>query len=106
MGYLTVPRSLQLVLSLVLLTTCAACAGPGPPAKRSHAPEVSASALDLNTASEKQLRLLPGVGPVTAGKIVAYRNKNGRFARVEHLLLVDGISESKFRKLRRYVTVR
>jgi competence ComEA-like helix-hairpin-helix protein len=61
--------------------------------------------VDLNTATEKQLEQLPGVGPTTAKAIIEFRTKAGRFRRVEDLLVIRGISESKLKKIRPYVTV-
>ena len=61
--------------------------------------------VDLNTATEKQLEQLPGVGPTTAKAIVEFRNKAGRFRRVEDLLVIRGISESKLEKIRPYVII-
>ncbi|HXX18922.1 MAG TPA: helix-hairpin-helix domain-containing protein [Candidatus Acidoferrum sp.] len=61
--------------------------------------------VDLNTATEKQLEQLPGVGPTTAKAIVEFRAKSGRFRRIEDLLVIRGISESKLEKIRPYVTI-
>jgi competence protein ComEA len=61
--------------------------------------------VDLNTASPDQLDTLPGVGEVTAKRIVDWRTQHGRFSTVEQLRDVDGIGESKFGKLREQVTV-
>jgi competence protein ComEA len=47
--------------------------------------------IDINHASEAELTALPGVGPVTAAAIVAYREAHGPFASVEELALVEGI---------------
>jgi competence protein ComEA len=64
-----------------------------------------AKPINLNTATSAQLQALPGVGPVTAKAILDFRAKSGPFHRVEDLLAVHGISQSKLKKLRRYVTV-
>jgi len=48
--------------------------------------------IDLNHADAKELELLPGVGPVTAEAIVAYRESHGLFAGPEDLLRVPEIS--------------
>ncbi|TWP47364.1 ComEA family DNA-binding protein [Lentzea tibetensis] len=55
--------------------------------------------LDLNTATQAQLDELPGVGPVTAQRIVDWRTRHGPFASVEQLREVDGIGDSKLAKL-------
>lgn len=55
--------------------------------------------LDLNTATQAQLDDLPGVGPVTAQRIVDWRTRHGPFASVDQLREVDGIGESKLAKL-------
>jgi len=61
--------------------------------------------VDLNTATEKQLEQLPGVGPTTAKAIVEFRTKSGRFRRIEDLLVIRGISESKLERIRPYVFI-
>jgi competence protein ComEA len=62
-------------------------------------------ALDLNTATVEQLDGLPGVGPVTAAAIVAWRQANGRFTSVDQLADVDGIGPARLEKLRPLVRV-
>jgi competence ComEA-like helix-hairpin-helix protein len=54
----------------------------------------------LNSATGAELERLPGIGRVLAERIVAHRNRYGPFRRVEHLMIVRGISERKFRELR------
>ncbi len=61
--------------------------------------------IDLNTATVKQLEQLPGVGPTTAKAIVEFRTKTGRFQRVTDLLVIRGVSESKLKKMRPYITI-
>jgi competence protein ComEA len=62
--------------------------------------------LDLNTATAAQLDDLPGVGTVTAQRILAYRTERGHFTAIEQLRQVDGIGESRYTKLKDLVTVR
>jgi competence protein ComEA len=72
------------------------------PAQPASAPDVP---IDLNGATVEQLDALPGVGPVTASAIVAWRTANGRFANVEQLGEVDGIGPARLEKLRELVHV-
>lgn len=61
--------------------------------------------IDLNTATPQQLDDLPGVGPITAAAIVAWRAANGRFTSVDQLADVDGIGPARLEKLRALVHV-
>lgn len=56
--------------------------------------------VDLNTADQAALETLPGVGPVTAQRILAWREENGRFSSAEELLEVSGIGERTLEQLR------
>ena len=62
--------------------------------------EISPNAIDINTASVAELEALPGIGQAIANRIVEYRQQNGKFRKPEHLLLVPGISDTKFRRIR------
>jgi len=59
---------------------------------------VDAGKLDVNTAAEKQLRDLPGIGPVLAQRIIAARP----FRSADDLKKVNGIGEKKYEKIRPY----
>jgi competence ComEA-like helix-hairpin-helix protein len=61
--------------------------------------------IDLNVANIKELEELPGVGQTTAQAILDFREKSGRFRRVEDLLVIRGISQAKLEKMRPYLTV-
>ncbi|MEE9285587.1 MAG: helix-hairpin-helix domain-containing protein [Dehalococcoidia bacterium] len=62
--------------------------------------------LNINTATQQQLEELPGIGPRRAGAIVAFREANGGFQRVEDLLLVDGIGPTTLERIRPHISVR
>jgi competence protein ComEA len=101
-------------------TTWSATTPPGsrPPAKRSpdpadDAPRVSKSnrkeltgKLNLNTATEDQLMLLPTVGPAKAERIVAWRKRNGAFKRPADLRRVKGFGYKTFKRLEPYLDVK
>ncbi len=62
--------------------------------------------LDLNTATAAELEALPDIGTVKAQAIIAYRQQNSRFQRLEDLLKVPGIGSGILDKIRDLVTVR
>ncbi|EJF41675.1 putative ComE operon protein 1 [Clostridium sp. MSTE9] len=61
--------------------------------------------VNLNTADAEELETLPGIGPATAQKIIAYRESVGAFQSTEELMQVGGIGEKTFEKLKELVTV-
>lgn len=76
-----------------------------PSAADPAAPAAPAGKVNLNSAGVAQLDALPGVGPVTAQRIVEWRTRNGRFTRVDQLREIEGIGERKLGQLRDLVTV-
>src|SRR5512132_492511 len=77
---------------------------PPPPPDAAAGPASPSAPLDLNTATVEQLDTLPGVGEVTAGRIVAYRSAHP-FTTVDELLEVPGIGQRRFEQLKDLVTV-
>jgi len=61
--------------------------------------------IDLNAADWAELALLPGIGEVTAKRVVAYRTKIGGFSRLEQLAEVRGISRGRVDALRDCVVI-
>lgn len=65
----------------------------------------SAELININTASAEELEALPRVGPSTAEKIVAYREGNGPFERIEDIQNVSGIGPATFEGMREMIRV-
>ncbi|MBV2363080.1 ComEA family DNA-binding protein [Streptomonospora sp. NEAU-YY374] len=85
----------------------AGASGAPPGAGGAPAPGAGAAAgpIDLNTATADHLQQLPGVGPVLAERIIAFRTRNGGFTAVEQLQDVSGIGEKRYAELRPLVRV-
>ena len=62
--------------------------------------------IDINAATLEEFESLPGIGPVTAERIIRYRDINGRFDIVEDLTEVSGIGEKTLEKLRDRIVAR
>ena len=60
--------------------------------------------VDLNRATAVELQAIPGIGPVIAGRIVAYREQHGAFATPEELMEVPGVGAKTFARIAPLVT--
>ena len=65
--------------------------------------ETSIRKININTADNDELQQIPGIGPVTAADIIAYRDANGPFTDPSQLLYIDGIGQKKFLLLLEYI---
>lgn len=61
--------------------------------------------ININTATAEELDALPGVGEVTAARIIAYRDQNGPFRTVDDLIQVEGIADRTIDAFRDMVTI-
>ena len=77
-------------------------AGPGAEPAGGTGPDAP---IDLNTAGQAELEMLPGVGPATARRILDERSRQGGFTSVRDLLRVPGIGERRFAELKDRVRV-
>jgi competence protein ComEA len=62
--------------------------------------------INLNTATQAELRTLPGIGPALARRIVEFREKQHGFKRVEELLAIPGMSEKKWKAIKDKIEVK
>jgi competence protein ComEA len=64
-----------------------------------------AAPVNLNTATSEELQLVPGIGPVTAEKILQMRKSYGAFKSVDDLSAIRGIGPKRLEKMRKYLTI-
>lgn len=61
--------------------------------------------ININTANSDELQQVPGIGPVTAEKILQMRKSYGAFKSVDDLLAIKGLGKKRLEKMRKYLTV-
>lgn len=79
--------------------------GAGPLGGTGSGTGTGAGKINLNTATAAELEELPGVGPVTASSIIAFREEHGAFTSVEELLDVSGIGEATLAEIAPHATI-
>ena len=98
-------RSITFLLFTATAILCGGCTS-GKTYTRSTTDIATASkAVNINTADAADLRSLPHVGPALAEKIIEHRKRYGPFRRVEHLLIVEGVSDRRFREIRHLIKI-
>lgn len=121
--YVPTKEEAQAALVQAALAEAPAPAGPASPASAPSPPSLAPAKkpastapspppkpkprgkININKATPAQLQALPGIGPVMAQRIVAYRQQKGLFTKPEDLLDVSGIGPKTFEKMREFVTV-
>ena len=78
---------------------------PAGAAKKAAAKISANNPLDLNRATAAQLDSLPGIGPVTAQRILDYRAKVGRINAVDELKKISGLGGAKFEEIKNLLRV-
>jgi competence protein ComEA len=73
--------------------------------KEESLPPLLEKSLNLNTAGMEELVRLPGIGEITAEKIIRLRNKRERFSVLEELMDVKGIGKVKFNKIKKFLYI-
>lgn len=80
-------------------------ADQAPQAAASSPPAATAARININTASQRVLETLPGIGPVTAGRVVEHRQANGPFTRIEQLREARLVNAPTFERIRNLISV-
>jgi competence protein ComEA len=96
-------RTMIAAIAAIALSAAALGAQGSAPATKTTA--TAAAPVNLNTATIDQLATIPGVGAKTAERIIAYRQKNGGFKKIEDLMNVSGVGEKSFLKMKPLITV-
>ena len=65
----------------------------------------NAGQVNINTADEKELDTLPGIGPAMAKRIIEYRETEGSFQQIEDIKKIKGIGEAKFAKIKDKISI-
>lgn len=91
------------IFSLVLLSACGV--GHTIPQSEQVSSLMSPNAININTADNAELQRIPHIGEKLAADIIEFRKAHGPFRRPEHLLLINGISDRRFREIRHLVRV-
>lgn len=66
----------------------------------SNSNEVVDNKVSINDGTKEELMTLSGIGEVKAQAIIDYRNKNGKFSKIEDLMNVSGIGESTYNQIK------
>ena len=101
-------KFLHKLLPLLICCFLFACSGQNTTKQglsTANQPQTAAPVININTASVETLEKLPNIGAKTAREIVEHREKFGKFRKPEHLLLIRGISDKKFREMRSLITI-
>ncbi len=93
-------------LVVVLWTVLVLAAAIPALAVEDHGTTAAQTVVNVNTATVEQLQSLPGIGGVTAERIVAYRTQNGPFATVDDLVKVKGVGSKVLEKVRAQIVLR
>lgn len=92
------------VIAIGYTPTPAPTASPKPTTSASNTPtpttRVERKRININTATQEELMSLSGIGELRAKCIIAYRNKNGDFKTIEEIMLVGGIKQGIFSKIK------
>ena len=94
-----------MIAAIAAIALSAAAAGAQGRASAPKATATAAAPVNLNTATMDQLATIPGIGVKTAERIIAYREKNGGFKKIEDLMNVSGVGEKTFLKMKPLITV-
>ena len=95
-------KAMNLVAVVAAMALCGTVEAA--PKKASRTTTELSGVININTATEQELRQLPGIGPSAASAIVAHRAKTP-FRAAHEIVKVKGIGDKTFKKLKAYLAV-
>lgn len=96
-------RTLTLVLLVAALGLAIGCSTRQVYQIPANIAPAAPDAININTASVEELERLPRIGRKRAEAIVKFRDENGPFRRVEHMMQISAVSERRFLEIRPYM---
>src|SRR5574341_1155089 len=85
------------ILAFVIVLNCST--------KICFSAEAIEGTVNINTATEAQLALLPGIGTKIASEIVNYRASNGNFKTIDDLKKIKGVGDKKFEQIKNFIVL-
>lgn len=67
---------------------------------------LSKKSININNATVEELRMLPGIGEKTALSIIEYREKYGKFNKIEDIMKIPRIGQKIFDNIKEYITIK
>lgn len=91
----------RIILILIIFSLMSGCTSRVVYEQQTSA--AAANALNINKATADELEKLPYIGRKTAEKMIQFREENGPFRRVEHIMQIRGISEKRFLEIQPFL---
>ena len=100
-------KNLTVILAIfVALTLCMPVSMSFAAAKKeATAASVLQEKININSATMDQLVTIPGIGKVTAERILSFREQNGKFTKLDDLLQIKGIGKKSLMKMSPYLSI-
>ena len=92
-----------IIILVILLTSGLSSLASAKDASSEKTIPVLEGKLNINTATAKELKMLPGIGEKTAANVIGYRIQNGNYTEPKALLKVKGIGKKTLEKINDYI---
>jgi competence protein ComEA len=96
-------KSTAVIILVVLLTFGLSALASAKDASPGKTKPVLEGKLNINTATAKELKMLPGICKKTAANVIEYRTQNGNYTEPKSLLKIKGIGKKTLEKIKGYI---